>query len=184
MGLRRLYQLLMNSQRKPKQSPRAEQAEASLSDPRASATDSDYLVADTSQAETTPPQATDEIPPNQEPLPSDISKGKQPERVNMPLPEIRSNQRLWPDLPQSGRGGDRDAAARRCNADQKTYPLGQSVVPIATTFSYAKAVLWWSLTLFPTRLLPSVSRPLALVSTTDQAMCVRESSPELRSNES
>jgi len=95
MGLRRLYQLLMNSERKPKQSPRAEQAEASPSDPRASAMDSDYLVADTSQAETAPPQATDENPPNQEPLPSDISKGKQPERVNMPPPEIRSNQRRY-----------------------------------------------------------------------------------------
>jgi hypothetical protein len=95
MGLRRLYHLLMNSERKPKQPPQSQKPEASLSEPHTSTAHSKYSVADTCQAETTSPHATDESPPHQEPMPSNISKGKQRERPSTPPPDVRSNRRRY-----------------------------------------------------------------------------------------
>lgn len=94
MGLRHLYRLLMHSQRNTEQSHRSE-AMASSSDPRASAMHSNDLVADTSQAETTLPQATEEGPPNHEPQPSNCSTGKQRETADAFPPQIRADQRRY-----------------------------------------------------------------------------------------
>lgn len=94
MGLRRLYHLLMNSERKSKQSPQSENASAS-SQSKALATHSDYLVLGTSQLEITSPQNTDDSPPNQEPLPSGNSLGKQPEESETLLPEVRTDERRY-----------------------------------------------------------------------------------------
>ena len=92
MGLRHLYHLLVHSERKTKQSPQYEAAKASSSDPRSSAIHSSVLVVDTIQAETTPLQAAQESPLNQEGLPSDVSRGKQPQLSNtLPL-DVRTNQ--------------------------------------------------------------------------------------------
>lgn len=84
----------MNSERKSKQPPQSENSSAS-SHSRALATHSDYLVLGTSQPEITSPQATDESPPNQEPLPSGNSLGKQPEASEVLFPEVRTDERRY-----------------------------------------------------------------------------------------
>ena len=94
MGLRHLYRLLMHSQRNTEQSHPSE-AMASFSDRHASALHSNDLVADTSQAETTLPQATEEGPPNHEPQPSNCSTGKQRETADAFPPQIRADQRRY-----------------------------------------------------------------------------------------
>lgn len=84
----------MHSGRNTEQSPQSEAIESS-SDLRASATHSNDLVADTSQAETTLPQATEENPPSHEPQPSNISPGKQRETADAFRPQIRADQRRY-----------------------------------------------------------------------------------------
>jgi hypothetical protein len=112
-----LYRFVMISKRKPKQPPQSGQAEVSPSGPHASATQSNHLVADNSrQVETAPPQATDESPSIQDPLPSNISSGKQLETANTLLPEVRCDQRRYgqifhnPDVEAIGMRSSKDSS--------------------------------------------------------------------------